>query len=309
VDLVILATPPAFRPQHFKAAIEANKHVFFEKPVAVDPVGCRSIMETSAVATQKKLSVVTGTLFRHDFTHHEIIKRIHDGQIGDLVAGQTYYNGGGLWMHPRQPSWSDLEWQLRNWVYFTWLAGDHIVEQAIHRIDIQNWVMRSTPESAYGMGGRQVRVDPAYGNVFDHFAVEYVYPNGVKVNHMCRQMDGTEAKITQVYEGTKGSAAPAEGWIKGANAYKHKAPTNNGYVQEWKDLIDSVRGEKYLNEGRQIAEVTLTAIMGRMSAYTGKVITWEQSMTSQLDLMPKELVFGPTMPVAPVAVPGKDAVI
>src|SRR2546421_5477566 len=184
IDYVILTAPPGFRPEHFAYAIEKGKHVFAEKPVATDPAGVRKFLETGKIADQKKLSVVGGFVFRRDARHIEVIDKIHKGAIGDVVAGTSYYNGGELWHHPRQPEWSGLEYQIRNRLYYTWLSGDLIVEQDIHRIDIQNWIMKATPVSAYGMGGRQVRTDPAYGYVYDHFDVEFEYPNGVRINNM-----------------------------------------------------------------------------------------------------------------------------
>jgi len=309
IDMVLLTTPPAFRPTHYKAAIEAGKHVFFEKPVAVDPTGVRSVIETSELAQKKGLGVVAGTCFRHHTPHRESIAQIHDGIIGKVLSGTSYYNVGYLWMHPRQPGWSDLEWQLRNWLYFTWLAGDHIVEQNVHRIDIQNWIMQSVPVSAYGMGGRQVRTDPAYGNIYDHFAIEYVYPGDVRVINQCRQQDGTDSRITEYYVGTKGVIEPSKGPLPVDKKAKLE-PLSMAYVREHKDLIDSIRAGRPINEGRQVAESTLTAIMGRMSAYTGKLVTWEQAMNSQLDLWPKtDLEFGAPMAVAPVAMPGKEQLI
>jgi predicted dehydrogenase len=320
IDIVMLVTPPGFRPMHFKHAIEAGKHVFFEKPVAVDPVGVRSVIETAELAAKKNLGVMAGTVFRHNTNHCEIIRMIHEGAIGDIVAGTSYYNGNGLWMHPRKEKWSDVEWQIRNWPYFTWLSGDHLVEQAVHRIDIQNWVMRANPISAYGMGGRQVRTDPAYGHIYDHHAVEYEYPGGVRVSHMCRQNDGTDTRITEYYVGTKGIAQPSEGKIgdrefflgdsarPGKGTQIEVEPLNKGYIREHKVLIDSIRAGKPVNEGRQCAESTLTAIMGRMTAYTGKTVTWEHAMNSKLNLWPEKLEFG-EMPVPPVAMPGRDPLI
>jgi len=189
VDMVILAAPPGFRPSHFKAAVEAGKHVFFEKPVAVDGPGVRAILEAGEIAQQKKLGIVAGTIKRHQADYMATIKRIHDGEIGDILAAQCYYNTGELWNHGRKPEWSDMEWQCRNWLYFTWLSGDHIVEQHIHNLDVMNWAIGSHPEKCVGIGGRQVRTDPAYGHIFDHFTIEYEYPNGVRLMSMCRQSD------------------------------------------------------------------------------------------------------------------------
>jgi predicted dehydrogenase len=302
IDLVVLATPPAFRPAHLRAAIEAGKHVFMEKPVAVDPAGVRAVMESSDLASQKGLAIVAGTQRRHHPGYLETMKRIHAGAIGDLVTAQVYWNQGGLWMNPRQPGWTDMEWQARNWLYFTWLSGDHIVEQHIHNLDVANWALRSHPLKAVGVGGRQVRVDPGYGHIFDHFAIEFEYPNGVRVLSMCRQIDGTATQVSEHLVGTKGTSNAAS-WIKGPKAWRLEAEAPNPYVQEHKDLIASIRNGQPLNEGRQVAESTLTAIMGREAAYTGQVITWDEILNAELDMMPKNLGFGP-LPLPPVAVPG-----
>jgi predicted dehydrogenase len=234
------------------------------------------------------------------------MKRIHDGAIGEIIAAQCYWNQGGLWMHPRQAAWSDMEWQVRNWLYFTWLSGDHIVEQHVHNLDVINWAMRAHPVKAYGMGGRQVRTDPAYGHIFDHFTVEYEYPNGLRMMSMCRQIDGTAARVGESVAGTKGSSN-CNGTIRGQNPFRYDGPRPNPYVQEHADLIASIRAGKPLNEGRQIAESTLTAIMGRMSAYSGQEVTWEQALNAPLNLVPEKLTMGP-LPVPPVAVPGKTPV-
>jgi predicted dehydrogenase len=312
VDLVILATAPGFRPQHITAAIEASKHVFAEKPVATDPVGVRSVIESAQLAKEKNLSFVAGTQRRHDPDYIEIINRIHDGAIGDLVSGSCYWNQGGLWMKPRKSEWSDMEWQIRNWLYFTWLSGDHICEQHVHQLDVMNWIMGSPPAAAYGMGGRQVRVDPAYGNIFDHFAIEYTYPNGARVMSMCRQIDGTTPRIQEIVAGTRGTADAAES-ITGEHAFRiskvsSKAKEITPYQLEHVDLIKSIQSGKPINEARQVAESTLTAIMGRMSAYTGKVVSWDQAMKSQLNLFPSHVELGP-IATPPVAVPGKEHLV
>jgi len=206
IDYVILATPPAFRPMHLRAAIEAGKHVFAEKPVATDPAGVRSILETGKLAEEKNLAIVVGTQRRHHPGYIEVMKRVHDGAIGEVMGGQCYWLQNATWMKPRKPEWTDLEWQIRDWPFFTWLSGDIIVEQHIHNIDVMNWAMGGPPKSAYGMGGRQVRIDPAYGNIYDHFAVEFEYPNGMSVSSMCRQTDGTDGRVTEHIVGTKGTA-------------------------------------------------------------------------------------------------------
>jgi predicted dehydrogenase len=309
INLIIFATPPGFRPGHIKAAIEAGKNVFAEKPVAVDPTGIRTVIEAAEMAEQKKLAFVTGTQRRHQAPYIETIKRIHDGAIGDVTAGQIYWNQGGLWNHGRKPEWSDVEWQIRNWLYFTWLSGDHITEQHVHNIDVMNWVMGGPPVEAYGMGGRQVRTDPAYGHIFDHFAIEYVFKNGVRWASQCRQIDGTDSRVSEWVVGSKGTSNPGGSIMAGGNKWQYEGPQRNPYEQEHVDLVASIRDGKPLNEGRRIAESTLTAIIGRMSAYTGKIVKFDWAMKqSKLDLMPKDLTFGP-MPVAPVAVPGRDPLI
>jgi predicted dehydrogenase len=303
VQIVLLATPPGFRPQHFQAAIEAGKHVFMEKPVAVDPHGVRKVIAAAELAAQKKLAVVAGTQRRHQAGYIETIARLRDGAIGDVVSAQCYWNQGGLWMNARQPSWSDMEWQIRNWLYFTWLSGDHITEQHVHNLDVINWVMGSHPVKCVGMGGRQVRTDPAYGHIFDHFAVEYEYANGARMISMCRQIDGTASRVSERVVGTKGTSDPS-GSIRGEKPFRFQGKQTNPYVQEHINLIQSIRESKPLNEGKQIAESTLTAIMGRLSAYTGKEVTWEEAMALDLDLSPAKFEFG-SLPVPAVAVPGR----
>ncbi|HYT70226.1 MAG TPA: Gfo/Idh/MocA family oxidoreductase [Gemmatimonadales bacterium] len=309
VDLVILATPPAFRARHLAAAVEAGKHVFMEKPVAVDPAGVRSVMASADRAAQQGLAIVAGTQRRHDAGYRAAMERIHDGAIGDIVAAQVSWNQGGLWMHPRKTEWSDVEWQIRNWLYFTWLSGDHIVEQHIHNIDVANWALGAHPLKAVGVGGRQWRTDPAYGHIYDHFAVEFEYPNGARVTSMCRQIDGTASRVAERFVGTRG-ASDGRSVIEGAAPWSWDRQTAkpNPYVQEHADLIASIRAGRPLNEGRQVAESTLTAIMGREAAYTGQEITWDDLLNAQQDLVPAEVQFGP-MPVAPVAMPGQTAVV
>lgn len=303
VNLIVTATPPGFRPAHFKAAVEAGKHVFMEKPVAVDPVGVRSIIASSELAAKKNLAVVAGTQRRHQRRYVEMMQRIKDGQIGDIVAAQCYWNQGDLWVIDRKPGMTEMEWQCRNWLYFSWLSGDHIVEQHVHNIDVVNWAMGAMPKNVMGMGGRQVRVAPQFGNAFDHFFVEFEYPNGVRVASSCRQTKGCAERIEERIVGTKGVAWSA-GKITGEKPWTFEGEETNPYVQEHVDLIASIRSGKPLNEGRQIAESTMCAIIGRMSAYTGRAISWEWAMnTSALDLSPAKLEFGPN-PVDPVAVPG-----
>jgi myo-inositol 2-dehydrogenase / D-chiro-inositol 1-dehydrogenase len=302
VDLVILAEPPGFRPTSLEAAIRAGKHVFMEKPVAVDPVGVRSVIASSDLARNKGLAIVAGTQRRHDPKYVETIQRLHDGAIGEIVGGQVYWNQGGLWKVDRTAQMSDMEWQTRNWLYFAWTSGDHIVEQHIHNIDVANWVLQAHPVSANGVGGRQVRTDPAYGHIFDHFALELEYPNGARILSMCRQQDGTASYVGERFAGTRGTSNAADS-IRGEQNWRYRAEAVNPYEQEHVNLINSIRAGKPLNEGRQVAESTLSAIMAREAAYTGQVVTWEEILASDLELTPKTLAFG-ELPVAPVAQPG-----
>lgn len=315
IDLVILATPPHFRPEHLAAAVKAGKHIFMEKPVAVDPPGIRSVITSSEIAAQKGLAIVAGTQRRHQAHYLEIIKRVHNGDIGEIVSGQCYWNMGALWVDRAQQNWenrtakawSDLEWHCRNWLFLTWLSGDHIVEQHVHNLDVINWAIGSHPVKCSGMGGRQVRTAPQYGNIFDHFAIEYEYANGARVMSMCRQTDGCHNNVSERVIGTQGFSYTdgANGYIKGTKAFAYEQESPNPYVQEHTDLIASIRAGKPLNEGKRVAESTLTAIMGRMSAYTGRALSWDWVMnSSQLDLSPSSYEMG-DLPVRPVAVPGK----
>lgn len=306
VDLVILATSPHFRPMHLKAAIEAGKHVFMEKPVAVDPVGIRSVLASSELAKQKGLAIGAGTQRRHDPKYVEVIKRVHNGDIGELVAGQCYWVQGWVrqwgFYHERQPQWTDMETQCRNWYYYTWLSGDHIVEQHVHNLDVINWAMGTHPVMAMGMGGREVRIEPEFGNIYDHFAVEFEYPNGARILSMARQIAGCAERIGERIVGAKGIAM--EGVIEGARTFKYNGPTPNPYEQEHADLIRSIRSGRPLNEGKAVAESTMTAILGRMSAYTGRAMKWDWAIkSSKLDLTPPRYELG-DLPVAPVAIPG-----
>ena len=307
VDLIILATPPGFRPMQLKAAVDAGKHIFTEKPVAVDPVGIRSVLATADAAQAKGLAIVAGTQRRHDPRYIEIMKRVHDGAIGDVVAGQVYWNQGGLWHVEREAGMSDMEWQIRNWLYFTWLSGDHIVEQHIHNIDVANWALNGPPVRANGVGGRAARLDPSFGHIFDHFGVELEYANGARILSMCRQQDGTTRYVGERFTGTRGSAHPSDRnpSIRGAAEFRWERAGEpvNPYVQEHTDLVASIRAGEPLNELRRVAESTLTAILAREAAYTGTEITWDEIMASDLDLTPGPHAFGP-VPTPPVAQPG-----
>lgn len=307
VDMVILATPPGFRPMHFEAAVAAGKHVFMEKPVATDGPGIRKVLAAAKVAKHKGLGVVAGTQRRHQKGYIETMQQIHDGAIGDLVGAQVYWNQGGLWVVKKTPQMTDMEWQVRNWLYFAWASGDHIVEQHIHNIDVMNWAFGGPPEKAFAMGGRQVRTGAEYGHIFDHFAVEYVYPGGVRTLSECRQIDGCWNRVSEKIIGTRGVANPS-GRITGEKNWSAPGGGRNAYVQEHADLIASIRNNEPLNEAERVAMSTLTAIMGRMSAYTGKEVTLDFALHSQESLLPEKWEFGP-LAMPSVATPGRTALI
>ncbi len=311
IDYVVLATPPGFRPLHFQAAIDAGKHVFMEKPVAVDPAGVRMVIEAAEKAQAQKLSVVAGTQRRHETSYLALMERVQNGELGDIVGAQCYWNQGGLWVHDRKPEYSDMEWQCRNWLYFCWLSGDHICEQHIHNIDVVNWAKGGPPVKAMGMGGRQVRTAEKYGNIFDHFAIEFEYADGSSCMSMCRQIDGCAGRVEEVLRGTKGTSVSRPGFavIEGKNNWRFDAENPSPYMLEHKNLVASIRGDgAYLNEAKRVAESTLTAVMGRMSAYTGKQVTWEQAMNSSLDLSPASYEFG-DLAVNPVPSPGSTPLV
>ena len=312
VDLVLLTAPPYCRPEHLKAAVEAGKHVFMEKPAGVDPVGIRSVLQSGELAEQKKLAIVAGTQRRHQKHYIELMNRVNDGEIGDIVAGQCYWCGGdmlGYWKYfKREDMPNDMEWQCRNWPWFLWTSGDHIVEQHVHNIDVMNWALGAHPIKAFGMGGRAAR---KYGNIYDHFAVEFEYENGARVQSMCRQMPSCSERVSEHVVGTKGTCYTdgASGHIKGVNAYKYDGENPNPYVEEHADLIKSIREGKPLNEAKRVAESTLCGIMGRISAYTGREVSWNWIMkASELDLVPDKLEFG-DLPAEPPALPGKTQLI
>ncbi len=292
VNYVILATPPHFRPMHMKAAIEAGKNVFAEKPLAVDAPGVRMVIEAGELAKQKNLGIVAGTQRRHQRDYNETIKRIQDGTIGDIVYGCAYWNGGEIWVIDRQPGWSDMEYQMRNWNYFTWLGGDHIVEQHVHNLDIMNWVMGRPPARATALGGRQARTGKFHGHIYDHFAVEFQYDNGVRVFSQSRQINGCDGKVEEVLVGTKGTSN-CRNWIRPASGdpWRFRERDVNAYEQEHQDLIASIRAGKPLNEAKAVAESTLMGIMGRESAYSGRTIEWEKALNSPTRLGPDQLCF------------------
>jgi len=308
VDVVLLATPPNFRPRHFEACINAGKHVFMEKPVAVDPVGCRKMMEVGKIAAEKGLSVVAGTQRRHAAGYNAAHKAVAEGAIGRILAGTIYWCGGRLWYRERKPEWDDAEYLVRNWVSFVEMSGDHIVEQHVHNIDIANWFIGSPPVAAVGFGGRARRKT---GNQYDFFSIDYEYPDGVHLHSMCRQVNGCWRKVGEYLVGEKGwtnCSGRVQVGEESLNLEKpkmHRSP----YVQEHIDLLRSIIEGKPINEAQNVAEATMTAIMGRISAYTGQRVTWEEMMKSDLQLSPTPVDFEEGKVKAPpddvVPVPGK----
>lgn len=304
VDVVLLASPPHFRPAHIKYAVEKGKHIFAEKPVAVDAPGVRSVLASCEEAKKKNLAVVSGLCWRYDPAKRETIKRIHDGAIGDIIALHCSYNTGFLWSRDRQAGWSDMEWQMRNWLYFTWLSGDFNVEQHIHSLDKMAWAMQDHyPIKAVGMGGRQVRTDPQFGHIYDHFSIVYEYPGDVKLFAYCRQQANCAPDVSDHVMGTKGTCHVMKHQIVGSDKWTYRGRTANMYQVEHDELFASIRAGKPINNGDYMSKSTLMAIMGRMAAYTGKQITWDMALNSQEDLTPPKYEFGP-LPVAPIAVPG-----
>jgi predicted dehydrogenase len=306
INYIILATPPHFRPAHLMAAIHAGKNVFMEKPAAVDVPGVKLVMEAGELAEQKKLGIAAGTQRRHSPNYRETIRRIHDGAIGDIIYAKCYWNGGQIWVVDRKPEWSDTEWQIRNWNHFTWLSGDHIVEQHVHNLDIMNWLIGTHPVKAVAaLGGRQSRRGKRHGHIFDHFAVEYEYPNGITMFSQCRQINGCKDIVGEWVRGTLGTSdcasliEPTDGdkW-----RFKQKKPVN-AYEQEHQNLIASIREGKPINEAQNIAESTLTAILGREACYSGHEVTWDQAMQSTTKLGPEKDEFGP-FAVPAIARPG-----
>lgn len=306
INYVILATPPHFRPVHLMAAIEAGKNAFVEKPVAVDAPGVRMVIEAGELAKKKGLGIAAGTQRRHQFDYQETIKRIQDGALGEIVYARCYWNGGEIWVIERRPEMSDLEWQLRNWNYFTWLSGDHYVEQHVHNLDIMNWVLGAHPVRAVAaVGGRQVRTKEVHGHIFDHFAVEFEYPNGVRMFSQARQINGCDNKVEEAVVGVKGWSNCVNGiWVKGGESWTYKGKRTNPYQQEHENLMQSIRSGNPLNEARNVAESTMTGILGREAAYSGKAIEWDKAIASTRRLGPETYDFSRPLPVPEVPKPG-----
>ena len=313
VDVVLLATPPHFRPIHLKAAIDAGKHVFCEKPVAVDAPGIRSVLATTEEADRKKLNIVSGLCWRYHLGTQEIMQRVLDGAIGEIVAMQETYNTGFLWHRGRMEDDTEMKFQMRNWYYFTWLSGDHNCEQHVHSLDKASWAMHDQPPArVWGLGGRQVRTDPKFGDIYDHHAVVYEYENGVRLYSYCRQQAGCWSDTTDNFFGTKGRCNVLNSYsIEGKNPWRCEDKGPSMYDLEHQALFAAIRAGTPINNGRYMAVSTMLAIIGRMAEYTGQAITWEQAMNSQQDLSPSSYAWDgvpPTLPAAdgryPVATPG-----
>ncbi|MHC4948711.1 MAG: Gfo/Idh/MocA family protein [Planctomycetota bacterium] len=308
VDVVLLAAPPHFRPKHLDAAVAAGCHVFCEKPMAVDGPGVRSVLASAAAARQARLSLVSGFCWRYSLPERATFARLNDGAIGRIMSAHTTYHAGPLGQNPRQPGWSDMEWQLRNWWHFRWLSGDHIVEQACHSVDKINWAMSGrTPSRATALGGRFMREGAESGNVYDHFTVVFEYDDGARCFHTCRQMPHCHFDNTDYFIGTEGTCF-VNGWgptqvIEGANPWVYEGPTRNMYQVEHDELFASIRAGEPLNDGEWMAHSTLMSIMGRMSAYTGQPVTWQQALDSDERWTPPAYDFT-ELDVPPVAKPG-----
>jgi len=316
VNMVILTTPPHFRPIHFEAAVKAGVHVFMEKPVAVDPVGVRSVIKTAELADSKGLTVVAGTQMRRIAHMVEGMKRIHDGAIGELVSGQCVRIGGGMmdWGGEPPVGVSDMEWHLRRWLFLTWLSGDFIAEMHVHNLDLVNWAFGGPPARCIMLGGRQVGADPKYGDVYDHISGEYEYPSGARVEYIGSQIDGLSVRCDQWFVGAKGKAfmdfAQAVFYDhKGNKTWEYNGESPSPVLKQHADQIAAIRSGARLNEAVRIAESSLTAVMGRMSAYTGRSLKYEWALkASKLDLSPPEYKLGP-LDMPPIAVPGKTPLI
>ena len=319
-DVVLIATPPGFRPIHFEAAVNANKHVFMEKPLAVDGPGVRRILAAAKIAKQKKLNVVVGLQRHYQKIYTEWMDRIHNGVIGDIVASRVYWNGAGVWVRERQPAQTEMEYQMRNWYYFNWLCGDHITEQHIHNLDVGNWAKQAVPVRAMGMGGREVRDGLDHGEIFDHHYVEYEYADGSRMYSQCRHIEGCASRVSEAFHGTNGSA-PKPGVLKTRSGYtimKHDDENDvNPYQEEHNLLFAAIaNGEYKYADAENGANATMTSILGRMATYSGKIIEWDDAMNSSIDLSPSRYAWDANPPIMPdengrypIAVPGQSKVV
>jgi myo-inositol 2-dehydrogenase / D-chiro-inositol 1-dehydrogenase len=303
VDVVLLCTPPGFRPIQFEAAVNSGKHVFMEKPLATDAPGVRRIMAANAEAKKKKLAVAVGHHLRHETKYLEIVKRIHDGAIGELTHLRGFFNDAGVWTRPREPGMTEVQYQVRNWYYFTWLSGDHIVEQHVHDLDVCNWIAKAHPVEAEGMGGRQVRVGKDVGEIYDHHAVEFTYPGGLKLFSYCRHIPNCWNSFSQHAHGTRGHAS-LQGYGDGELIVAGQKPARfkhgpDGHQIEMDELFAAIRAGQPYNECDSRIESTMTAILGRMATYSGEIVAWDKAVNSSLDLGPKSLAWDAEPSVKP----------
>ncbi|HWK07569.1 MAG TPA: Gfo/Idh/MocA family oxidoreductase [Puia sp.] len=315
-DVVILATPPGFRPIHFEEAVNQGKQIFMEKPVATDPAGIARVLAAAEIAKTKKLNVVVGLQRRYQTSYRELMKRVHDGAIGEIVSANAWWNNDGVWVHPRQEGWTEMEYQMRNWYYFVWLCGDHITEQHIHNLDVINWALEAYPVKAQGIGGREVRKAKEYGQIFDHHCVEFHYANGAVLNSQCRHQKGTASKVDELLIGTKGKVFCDQARItdsKGNTIYQFdKSKENQPYQNEHDELFEAIaKGEYKFWDAERGAKSSMTSILGRLATYSGQTVDWDTALHSGLNIMPTAYDFNATPPVLPnadgfypVAVPG-----
>lgn len=312
VDVVLLAAPPGFRPDHLAAAVDAGKHVFYEKPVAVDGPGVRKVLSAAKAAREKNLSLVSGYCFRYHLPKQALYGRVLDGQIGEIKTLSSTRNGGGLWYKPRQPDWNDMEYGMRNWYYYNWLSGDFIVEMFVHSLDMISWAMGDrVPLRATGTGGRQVRVEEKYGNIYDHFATEFEYENDVKAYTFSRQWEGASTENSLKITGTEGNAF-YEGnkhLITGENSWQYQGESNDMYQTEQNALFASIRDGKAINDGERAANSSMMGILGRMVAYSGQTITWEEAINSKKSLGPEQYSWDQNYEGPGIAVPGVTKVL
>ncbi len=321
-DVVILATPPGFRPQHFEYAVNNGKHVFMEKPVATDMPGVRKVLAAAKKAKENKLNVVVGLQRHYQTSYLAALDQLKQDKIGKIVSGQVYWNSSGVWVRERKPGQTELEYQMRNWYYFNWLCGDHILEQHIHNIDVANWFVGEYPISAQGMGGRQVRKGKDHGEIFDHHFVEYTYPSGAVIASQCRHQPDTMRRVSEFFQGTKGTVSTAGDKVEmkdwqGNSIFDHRGKDDpNPYQVEHDRLFASIRSGGVISNGENGAKSTMSAIIGRMATYSGQIITWDDAMKSDLKLVPDGLTWDSPAPVQPnadgwynIPTPGKSKVM
>ncbi|MEM6672806.1 MAG: Gfo/Idh/MocA family oxidoreductase [Planctomycetota bacterium] len=306
VDVVVLATPPGFRPEHFRYAVEKGRHVFMEKPVAVDAPGVRTVLEAAAAAKDKKLCVGVGLQRHHSFKYQDTIRAIQDGAVGRPILLRVYWNSAGVWVKPRRPQWNEMEYQMRNWYYFNWLCGDHIVEQHIHNLDVGNWVMGRTPIKARGMGGRGVRTGSEHGEIYDHFSVEYEYDDGTRMLSQCRHQPQVWNSVSEHIQGSEGAGNIGRGALEtyAGETWRFEGEDSAHYQREHDVLFEAIRTGREHNEAELGAMATMTAVLGRMATYSGQEVTWDEALASTEILAPEASPL--TWDAVPRSLPGPD---